>query len=142
MIDYTTMLIVALVIGAVVYMQIQKTTRQLDEAEQNPDINVYEGFCEAVEFQLSELKNRVNEDIFLNNPDDDEAFLNEISNLNKELVFIQTMHTTNKNPKIWEEKLFNFLNKIELTINKYLKNGDEVNDQIRDELRNEFKKLV
>ena len=137
MVNYTLIFIVVAVVGFIVYMEIQKIVAKTDAYELSPNNDKYIKFCDAIDMQISNLKLEE-----LKNADEKDEFLNELANLSKELVFIQNMHSTNKNAKIWEEKLFVFLSKIDGVIEKYLQNSDEISDNLKEKLMSEFKKLA
>lgn len=142
MFNLPLMVIAALIIGFIIYKQIDKISKNLDEQETNPDMSKYINFCDKIDDEID----RINKDIKFNNialKDDEQKgeFLEKISLLRKELVFLQNMHSTNKNAKTWEEKIFIFLNKLENTINEYLKDSEEINEKIRENLKESFNSL-
>ena len=142
MINYTLMFVVACIVGFILYRQIQKISDRADEEEimQN-DPARYVKFCDTIDRNLRSLSDSIkNEDVLEQNANEDEI-LNQIANFSREITFIQTSHSTNENPKIWENKLFEFLNKVDNFISKNFKNGNELADKFRQNLMNEFQNL-
>lgn len=136
MVNFTLIFVVVAFVAFIVYMEIKKITEKAEIYELSPQNDKYIKFCDIIDMQISNL--RLEE---LKNSDEKDEFLSELANLSKELVFIQNMHSTNKNAKVWEEKLFNFLSKIDGVIEKYLQNSDEICDNLKEKLMSEFKKL-
>ena len=142
MINYTLMFVVACIVGFIPYRQIQKISDRADEEEiMRNDPARYVKFCDTIDRNLRNLSDSIkNEDVLEQNANEDEI-LNQIANFSREITFIQTSHSTNENPKIWENKLFEFLNKADNFISQNFKNGDEVADKFRQNLMNEFQNL-
>ena len=136
MVNYTLIFVVVAFVAFIVYMEVKKIAAKAEIYELSPTNDKYIKFCDIIDTQISNL--RLND---LKNEDEKDEFLSELANLSKELVFIQNMHSTNKNAKVWEEKLFNFLSKVDEVIAKYLQNSDEISDNLKDKLMSEFKKL-
>ena len=136
MVNYTLIFVVVAFVAFIVYMEVKKMAAKAEIYELSPQNDKYIKFCDIIDMQISNL--RLND---LKNEDEKDEFLSELANLSKELVFIQNMHSTNKNAKVWEEKLFNFLSKVDEVIAKYLQNSDEISDNLKDKLMSEFKKL-
>ena len=136
MVNYTLIFVVVTFVAFIVYMEVKRMAAKAEIYELTPTNDKYIKFCDIIDMQISNL--RLND---LKNEDEKDEFLNELANLSKELVFIQNMHSTNKNAQIWEEKLFNFLSKIDGVIEKYLQNSDEISDNLKEKLMSEFKKL-
>ncbi|MBP5778539.1 MAG: hypothetical protein J6W17_01055 [Campylobacter sp.] len=136
MVNYTLIFVVVAFVGFIVYMEVQKMAAKAEIYELTPTNDKYIKFCDIIDFEISALKF-----YDLKNAEQKDEFLSELANLSKELVFIQNMHSTNKNAKIWEEKLFNFLSKVDEVIENYLQNSEEVSNGLKEKLMREFKKL-
>lgn len=136
MVNYTLIFVVVAFVAFIVYMEVKRMAAKAEIYELSPQNDKYIKFCDIIDMQISNLKLEE-----LKNADEKDEFLSELANLSKELVFIQNMHSTNKNAQIWEEKLFNFLSKVDEVIEKYLQNSDEISDNLKDKLMSEFKKL-
>lgn len=142
MFNIELMLVVALVVGFIIYKEISKVTSNIDIHEQNPDMSKYSKFCDFIDDEITSVKNSLMlENIKLKNEDLKDEFLDKISTLSKELVFLQNMSSSNKNANDWEKRLFDFLNKFESLNDKYLQNSQSLNDEIRQRLANKFRNL-
>ena len=136
MVDVTLIVIVCLIVGVVVYMQVSRAAKNADMIEGSSNNSKYLKFCDILDNEILNLKN-----LELADESQKDVALDEIANLSKELVFIQTMHKSNQNTQIWEAKLFEFLQKCENVILKYAKDSEEKADIWREKLGKEFAKL-
>lgn len=142
MFNIELMLVVALVVGFIIYKEISKVTSNIDIHEQNPDMSKYSKFCDFIDDEITSVKNSLMlENIKLKNEGLKDEFLDKVSTLSKELVFLQNMSSSNKNAKDWEKRLFDFLNKFESLNDEYLQNSQNLNDEIRERLANKFRNL-
>lgn len=142
MFNVELMLVVALVVGFIIYKEISKVTSNIDIYEQNPDMSKYSKFCDFIDDEITSVKNSLMlENIKLKNEDLKDEFLDKVSTLSKELVFLQNMSSSNKNANDWEKRLFDFLNKFESLNDEYLQNSQSLNDEIRERLADKFRNL-
>lgn len=142
MFNVELMLVVALVVGFIIYKEISKVTSNIDIHKQNPDMSKYSKFCDFIDDEITSVKNSLMlENIKLKNEGLKDEFLDKVSTLSKELVFLQNMSSSNKNAKDWEKRLFDFLNKFESLNDEYLQNSQNLNDEIRERLANKFRNL-
>lgn len=142
MFNIELMLVVALVVGFIIYKEISKVTSNIDIHEQNPDMSKYSKFCDFIDDEITSVKNSLMlENIKLKDEDLKDVFLDKVSTLSKELVFLQNMSSSNKNAKDWEKRLFDFLNKFESLNDEYLQNSQNLNDEIRERLADKFRNL-
>lgn len=142
MFNVELMLVVALVVGFIIYKEISKVTSNIDISEQNPDMSKYSKFCDFIDDEITSVKNSLMlENIKLKNKDLKDEFLDKVSTLSKELVFLQNMSSSNKNANDWEKRLFDFLNKFESLNDEYLQNSQSLNDKIRQRLADKFRNL-
>ena len=142
MFNVELMLVVALVVGFIIYKEISKVTSNIDILEQNPDMSKYSKFCDFIDDEITSVKNSLMlENIKLKNEGLKDEFLDKVSTLSKELVFLQNMSSSNKNAKDWEKRLFDFLNKFENLNDEYLQNSQSLNDKIRERLADKFRNL-
>lgn len=142
MFNVELMLVVALVVGFIIYKEISKVTSNIDISEQNPDMSKYSKFCDFIDDEITSVKNSLMlENIKLKNEDLKDEFLDKVSTLSKELVFLQNMSSSNKNANDWEKRLFDFLNKFESLNDEYLQNSQSLNDEIRQRLADKFRNL-
>ena len=148
-------IIIAVVAGVLLYLQIQKFTKRLDEEEaefgaprsqisaltlQNSS-EKYQKFCDSIDAQLRELKQHALYDKALKNEDTQEKFLEELSNISKKLTFVQTMNANTKDSGKWESELMEILSRIERLVDENFKEPKETNDKIRESLKEEFTRL-
>ncbi len=148
-------IIIAVVAGVLLYLQIQKFTKRLDEEEaefgaprsqigaltlQNSS-EKYQKFCDSIDAQLRELKQHALYDKALKNEDTQEKFLEELSNISKKLTFVQTMNANTKDSSKWESELMEILSRIERLVDENFKEPKETNDKIRESLKEEFTRL-
>ncbi|NLK67337.1 MAG: hypothetical protein GX282_07680 [Campylobacteraceae bacterium] len=139
MFNIELMLIVALGVGYLVYREIQKVTKIADEAEQNPDMSGYTKFCDDIDEEIDRVSRELKLDIIkLTDESKKDEFLEKLSMLSKELVFVQNMSSSNKNRSDWESRLFGLLSKFEEILNKYIVDSELKNDEIRESLRGKF----
>ena len=142
MFNVELMIVVALVVGFIIYKEISKVTSNIDIHEQNPDMSKYSKFCDFIDDEITSVKNSLMlENIKLKNESLKDEFLDKVSTLSKELVFLQNMSSSNKNAKDWEKRLFDFLNKFESLNDEYLQNSQNLNDEIRERLADKFRNL-
>ena len=142
MFNVELMLVVALVVGFIIYKEISKVTSNIDIHEQNPDMSKYSKFCDFIDDEITSVKNSLMlENIKLKNEGLKDEFLDKVSTLSKELVFLQNMSSSNKNANDWEKRLFDFLNKFESLNDEYLENSQNLNDEIRQRLADKFRNL-
>ena len=139
--DYGLMIVVALGVGAFVYLQMKKA---IDKAENEPtNANTknekYIKFCELIDKQIGVLRELANDEKGIIT--DKNRVLDDLSVLSREIVFLQTMVPKNQSSVEWEQKLVAFLSKIEGVADKHFANADEIKDKIRENLQNEFERL-
>lgn len=144
--------IVIIAVAVVLYMQIQRLTKSIDEkqaveqnstkkASSNASLSAkYGEFCEAINSELRELKNIALYDDGLKDEEFKDKFLESLSDLSKKLAFIETMNS-NKNSEKWESELFALLNKLNDLVERNLKNGEKIADEIKNRLEARYKGL-
>lgn len=147
---FTMTIIVSLAVVAIIYMQIQKITQNIDAsgvvANNSPEnlrqisVQKYKEFCELINNELRELKNMALYDDMLKDAELKDSFLQSLSEMSKKLTFIETMNTARDTDR-WESELFEVLNRLDELIEANFKDGERVSDEIRDRLSAEFAKL-
>lgn len=132
------MITIALAVAIVMYIQINKLTQKIDSNPNN--MLSYGNFCDAICNELASLK-----ETFLDNESlnliTKKQFDEKIDDFIKEIKFIQTMNANRQNSEIWENSLFNFLDKVDKFISENTKNGQENADELRDKLMISYKKI-
>lgn len=135
MANFELMFIVAFLVGLFVYFQLQKVIAKADFNEQS-DNTKYVKFCDIIDGEIANLKNYEPQNAELK-----DEYLDEVANLSKELVFIQTMHVSNINATVWEAKLYGLLNKMDGIVERYIANSDEILNDLKQRLQSKFANL-
>ncbi|ANE36071.1 putative membrane protein [Campylobacter iguaniorum] len=138
--DIILMLIAVMIVGVVLNTQIKRVTKRLDIEETNPNLGYYSDFCNAIDEKILMLKELVQDAKILETSDMD-GCLEALSNFSKELVFIQTMNTNNKDKDLWEEKLFGFLSKLDDFIMQNMQDAKAISDEMKSDLKDKFESL-
>ncbi|CAD7287663.1 hypothetical protein LMG7974_00543 [Campylobacter majalis] len=160
--EITIAFLISIAVAFALYSQIQKLTQNIDanEANQNnqgsqtqkakilltnaeisdDQIAIYKSFCDEIDYQIRELKQKALYDDMLKSDDLKDEFLAELSQASRKLTFIQNMNSK-KGISEWEAELFEILNMIEKSVQNALKNADVINDEIRSNLQASFSKL-
>lgn len=109
MFNIELMLAVAILVGFIVYKQIQKISEFVDENEKNPNMEKYDKFCDYIDDEIDKIGREFKLDIIkLKDENKKDEFLDKISVLRKELVFVQNMSSSNKNKNDWEKDFLIF----------------------------------
>ncbi|MCR4941867.1 MAG: hypothetical protein K5978_03620 [Campylobacter sp.] len=149
--DITVALFIAILAGAILYMQIQKITKNIDQkvAYEQSDENKfallrqnsqkYINFCDAIDENIRDLRALINDGAAKNDECKDKI-LSELSEISKKLAFLQSMNQ-NASPQSWENSLFEILSKIDNLVNENLNDADEINEKIRENLREHFENM-
>ena len=133
--DFGLMLVVALGVGVFVYFQMNQTiARRGGETK-----NAYIKFCNKIERELSDLKTLITKEQNLLLSVD--VALEKLSNLNKKIVFIETMSSRSNSEEDWEARIFEFLQSVESFIDETFINSDVLKDSMRERLWVEFASL-
>ncbi len=131
------MLFAALAVAAMLYLNVQKITRRIDESTANPDFSYYGEFCEEIVKKLEELK--MNEPAEGKSAEENNEFL---SGLVRELRYIESMNANAKSAEIWESKLFTILDRLDRYLSENFLNGEKVANAVRDELQSKFGEII
>lgn len=132
------MITIALAVAIVMYIQINKLTQKIDNNPNN--MLSYGDFCDAICNELTSLKETFLDDKSLNLITK-KQFDEKIDDFIREIKFIQTMNANRQNSEIWENSLFNFLDKVDKFISENTKNGQENADELRNKLMISYKKI-
>ncbi|CZE50044.1 hypothetical protein [Campylobacter geochelonis] len=139
MFNIGAMFIAALIVGFIVYLQIQKVSKKLDEVEQNPDMSRYLNLCDFIVLEIDELERGLTlGDVTLKDSKLKSEFELGVDSLKNEILYIKDTYQSNQNSSVWEEKLFSFLSKFEEFVSRYLENSEAINDDIRSRLQRQF----
>lgn len=142
-------LIVVALVAFVLNQQIRKITTNLDNESNSQNSNkAYSLFAGTIQHKLRQIKNDIDSSKAVENPTyklnklaSEEKTLERISNLIRKLVFFETLNYKNKSKSKIENELFMILSEIDELVINSLENGQELSDELRNTLANEFVKL-
>ncbi|EAI3896924.1 hypothetical protein BXA15_04910 [Campylobacter lari] len=138
-------LLISTIAFLILFFSIKKYTLKLDEQALLEPIknDIYPEFCDLINEEIRNIKNSLLQNTFtLQNENNKDKFLENLSNMSRKLKHIQTMNLSKKSNALWEEALFGFLKELEKLNEQYLKNSDEINDSIRTSLQEKFSNLT
>ncbi|ARQ97647.1 MAG: hypothetical protein MR376_07825 [Campylobacter lanienae] len=135
--DLIIMALAVLIVGVILYKQINKVTQNITINDENPNL-AYSKFCSAIDDQIDILRQKALENQILNQDNKDEI-LENLSDFSKELVFIESLNS--KESDKWQEKLFGLLSRIDEFVEQNFINGKDIARDIKDNLKIEFDKL-
>lgn len=142
-------LIIVALVAFVLNQQIRKITTNLDNESNSQSSNkAYSLFAGTIQHKLRQIKNDIDSSKAVENPTyklnklaSEEKTLERISNLIRKLVFFETLNYKNKSKSKVENELFMILSEIDELVINSLENGQELSDELRNTLANEFVKL-
>lgn len=142
-------LIVVAVVAFVLNQQINKIGSRLDKEESSKSSNkIYSLFAGVIQQKLRLIKNDIDSSKVAKNPTyklnklaSEEKTLERISNLIRKLVFFETLNYKNKSKSKVENELFAILSEIDELVINSLENGQDISDELRNTLLDEFQKL-
>lgn len=147
---YLLAFISAVVVIALLVTQIKKITDRLDkEAYENGEnvsqnsseaialisANKYMVFCEAIRGEINWLKGLDDSELKQGAKDE---FKNGLDEIDKKLKFIEMMNSKKGDKQRWEGALFELLASLEEVVSKACERGEEINDAIRERLKDKF----
>ncbi|WP_096015938.1 hypothetical protein [Campylobacter lanienae] len=135
--DLIIMALAVLIVGVILYKQINKVTQNITINDENPNL-AYSKFCSAIDDQIDILRQKALENQIVNQDNKDEI-LENLSDFSKELVFIESLNS--KESAKWQEKLFGLLSRIDEFVEQNFINGKDIASDIKDNLKIEFDKL-
>ena len=135
--DLIIMALAVLIVGVILYKQINKVTQNITINDENPNL-AYSKFCSAIDDQIDILRQKALENQIVNQDNKDEI-LENLSDFSKELVFIESLNS--KESDKWQEKLFGLLSRIDEFVEQNFINGKDIASDIKDNLKIEFDKL-
>ena len=135
--DLIIMALAVLIVGVILYKQINKVTQNITINDENPNL-AYSKFCSAIDDQIDILRQKALETQIVNQDNKDEI-LENLSDFSKELVFIESLNY--KESDKWQEKLFGLLSRIDEFVEQNFINGKDIASDIKDNLKIEFDKL-
>ncbi|HEA6929111.1 hypothetical protein [Campylobacter lari] len=138
-------LLISAIAFLILFFAIKKYTLKLDEQVLLKPIknDIYPEFCDLINEEIRNIKNNLLQNTFtLQNENNKDKFLENLSDMSRKLNHIQTMNLSKKSNALWEEALFGFLKELEKLNEQYLKNSNEINDSIRTSLQEKFSNLT
>ncbi|ECP5271007.1 hypothetical protein O8I40_05005 [Campylobacter lari] len=141
----TFYLLISAIAFLILFFAIKKYTLNLDEQTLLEPIknDIYPEFCDLINKEIRNIKNNLLQNTFtLQNENNKDEFLENLSDMSRKLNHIQTMNLSKKSNALWEKALFGFLKELEKLNEQYLKNSDEINDSIRTSLQEKFSNLT
>ncbi|EAI1582181.1 hypothetical protein LDI20_000522 [Campylobacter lari] len=141
----TFYLLISVIAFLILFFAIKKYTLNLDEQTLLEPIksDIYPEFCDLINEEIRNIKNNLLQNTFtLQNENNKDEFLENLSDMSRKLNHIQTMNLSKKSNALWEKALFGFLKELEKLNEQYLKNSDEINDSIRTSLQEKFSNLT
>lgn len=135
--DLIIMALAVLIVGVILYKQINKVTQNITINDENPNL-AYSKFCSAIDDQIDILRQKALENQIVSQDNKDEI-LENLSDFSKELVFIESLNS--KESDKWQEKLFGLLSRIDEFVEQNFINGKDIASDIKDNLKIEFDKL-
>lgn len=137
-------LLIAALAFLALYFAIQKFTIKADENALLEPIkaDVYPKFCDMIDGKIREFKSLLKDDkLKVKDEDKKDEFLEKLSDLSRELTFIQTMNLSKKDDGLWQKELFDFLSKLDELLLNFLEDGQKESEELREFLMNEFQRL-
>lgn len=127
--DLLIMLISALIVGGVIYKNINNLGAKIDKEDNKT--KDYSSFCDIIAQKIDEL-------ILIK----DEPELKEFKS---QIKYIQALNhikpNDKKNNSTWEENLFEILSKLDEFVSKNMPDGEKLAEDLRQNLQIEFQKL-
>lgn len=135
--DLIMMATAVLIVGVILYKQINKVTQNITNEDENPNL-AYSKFCDAIDKQIDILRQKTQENMILESDKKDEI-LETLSDFSKELVFIESLNS--KDSTQWQNKLFALLSRLDTFVESNFIDGEQLASDIKENLRVEFNRL-
>ncbi len=140
-------LVVSAIVAFFMYKNINKITADIDNFE-DKSYELYAKYARIVESYIKELQNNIekssvlaDEKYKLQDNIDAKTIEDELSSLIRKLAFFETLQAKQKQRKELESEFFTILSSLDDLIHKSFKNGEELADEVRDNLHEEYIKL-
>ncbi len=140
-------IVVSLIVAFFMYKNINKITANIDNFE-DKSYELYAKYARIVESYIKELQNNIEKNSVLSDEKyklkeniDAKVIEEELSSLIRKLAFFETLQAKQKKKKELESEFFEVLSSLDDLIHKSFKNGEELADEIRDNLHEEYIKL-
>ena len=148
--NITIYLLLAFFAALILYFQIQKLTKKLDEEGAVPayqkaaqevlqnlnNAEKYPKFCNVIQKKINGLRQDILfEDVLIEASDKDKV-LNELEQTREEIETLAKQENAN-----WESELFAILDELDGFVKANFKDGENKAESLRDELKREFDEL-
>lgn len=145
--NVTIYLLLAFFAALILYFQIQKLTRKLDEEGAVPayqkaaqevlenlsNAEKYPKFCGIILKKINGLRQDILFEDALNSESDKDKALDALEQIREKLETLSKQENLN-----WESELFAILDELDSFIKRNFKNGEDRAEELRDELKKEF----
>ena len=143
----TIYLLLALFAALILYFQIQKLTKKLDEERAVPayqkaaqevlenlnNAEKYPKFCNVIQKKINALRQDILFEDALNEASDKDKALDQLEQTRDKLEALFKQENAN-----WESELVEILDEIDSFVKANFKNGEDRAEELRDELKREF----
>ena len=143
----TIYLLLAFFAALILYFQVQKLTKKLDEEGAVPayqkaaqevlqnlnNAERYPKFCNVIQKKINALRQDILFENALNEGGDKDKALDALEQIRDELEALLKLENAN-----WESELVEILDEIDGFVKVNLKNGEDRAEELRDELKKEF----
>lgn len=140
--------VVSVVVVLIMVKQINKITSNIDEKEARNQPSAYAKFAATIQENIRAIKADIDHSkdtpsptYILKDNEDEEKSLEFLADTIRKLVFFETMNSKRRDSKDIENELFGVLSSLDEFINKYIQNGEELADKLRDKLSKDFSKI-
>ncbi len=140
-------LVILAIVAFFMNKSINKITSNIDSLE-DKSYELYAKYARIVERYIKDLQSNieknsvlVDEKYRLNDDIDAKELIQNLSSLIRKLAFFETLQAKQKSKKELESDFFELLSSLDSIIQKGFKNGENLADEIRDSLHDEYKKL-
>ncbi len=140
-------LVILAIVAFFMHKNIDKITSNIDSLE-DKSYELYAKYARIVERYIKDLQSNieknsvlVDEKYRLNDDIDAKELTQNLSSLIRKLAFFETLQAKQKSKKELESDFFELLSSLDSIIQKGFKNGENLADEIRDSLHDEYKKL-
>ncbi|MDR3346194.1 MAG: hypothetical protein LBS73_03370 [Campylobacteraceae bacterium] len=138
--------VIAAIVIVVMMKQINKITNKIDANEFIDNPKLYADFAALIQEKIRAIRLDIDSNaeaakFTLQESVDKANTLEQLSDMIRKLVFFETMMGRNKDAKSTEAELFAVLQQLDELIVKSLNNGENISDEIREELAQSYEKL-
>jgi hypothetical protein len=145
--NITIYLLLAFFAALILYFQIQKLTKKLDEEGAVPayqkatqevlknlnNTEKYPKFCNVIQKKINALRQDILFEDVLNDASDKDKVLNELEETREKIETLAKQENAN-----WESELFAILDELDGFVKINFKNGEDRAESLRDQLKKEF----